>query len=66
MDRCAFDRGSTCSALICKDCTKCGFYKTEAKLIAGRTKATRRVAAMPEGFREYVYDKYYGYYRKKG
>ena len=63
---CAFfrvDGGElTCSALEMLVCTKrrCSFFKTKAKLDAGREKAAKRIASLPLEEQMCYQAKYYG------
>lgn len=40
---CVFDNGANCSALICKECAGCTFFKTREQLLAGRKAAENRI-----------------------
>lgn len=56
--RCAFDRGTLCTALSEKKCHKCSFRKTQEELDAGRERAEDRIASLPENHQEYIRFKY--------
>lgn len=56
--RCAFDRGTLCTALSEKKCHKCSFRKTTEELDEGREKAEDRIASLPEDKQEYIRFKY--------
>ncbi len=45
-ERCAFDRGRSCSALVQKRCLFCRFFQTENQLAISRRKAKARVKAL--------------------
>ncbi len=58
---CAFNKGSRCIALNCDNCEGCTFFKTQEQLAAGRAKAAKMLAALPEERQAYFRNKYSGY-----
>ena len=56
---CAFDRGMRYAALTTKECYKCSFRKSQAKLEAGRKKAKQRISNLPLHMRTRIKQKYY-------
>lgn len=59
--RCAFDRGTLCTALSEKKCHKCSFRKTPEELDAGRERAEDRIASLPEVQQEHIKKTYRAY-----
>lgn len=57
MEKCGFDRGCDCAALLEKRCDGCRFYKTKQQIVDGRFKAEQRLDSIPGGIR--LYKKYY-------
>lgn len=60
MNKCAFDLGKKCYALKAKECPGCGFRKSEEELVAGKERASRRVATLPAEHQLNIKQKYYG------
>lgn len=58
MEKCVFNNGKKCSALVPKKCKNCSFRKTEAELNAGREKARKRLESLPEEQRDAIMRKY--------
>ena len=58
MEKCVFNNGKKCSALVPKKCKDCSFRKTEAELNAGREKARKRLESLPEEQRDAIMRKY--------
>ena len=58
---CAFNKNSRCIALTCGNCEGCTFFKTEEQLTAGRAKAAKMIAALPEEQQTHIRMKYGGY-----
>lgn len=58
---CAFNKGSRCIALNSGNCEGCKFFKTEGQLAAGRAKAAKMIAALPEEQQTHIRTKYGGY-----
>lgn len=57
--RCAFDRGTLCTALSEKKCHKCSFRKTQEELDAGRERAEQRINTLPEEQQDHIRFKYH-------
>lgn len=58
---CAFNKNERCIALNCDNCDGCKFFKTPEQLSAGRAKASKMLAALPEKRQTYLRNKYGGY-----
>lgn len=56
--KCAFDRGTFCTALSEKDCRGCAFYKTPEELDYGRGRAYYRICKLPEEQYDHIIQKY--------
>ena len=61
MNKCAFDLGKKCYALTEKVCPGCAFRKSEEELVAGKERASRRVATLPKEQQLHIKQKYHGY-----
>ena len=59
MNKCAFDKGDKCTALLTQDCENCSFRKTKEELLKGRQKAKARIDELPAGLRRAIKAKYY-------
>ena len=59
MNKCTFDNGNQCNALLTKECENCSFRKTKEELIEGRQKAKARIEKLPAGYRRAIKEKYY-------
>lgn len=60
MERCVFERGKKCSALVSRDCAKCTMRKTHEELIEGREKAMERIKNLPQDQYDAIMKKYHG------
>ena len=60
MEKCVFDKGEKCVALLTRNCENCSFRKTKEELIAGRRKAKEMLDKLPEEYRKAIIEKYYG------
>ena len=56
--KCAFDEGAKCSALTCKQCDGCAFFKTPEQLAAGRKAADDHIDSLPKETRDHIRAKY--------
>lgn len=56
--RCAFDRGTLCTALSEKKCRKCSFCKTQEELDEGRERAEDRIMSLPDDVQDRIAKKY--------
>lgn len=61
-DKCAFDFGRHCSALITKHCENCSFKKTKTQLAEGRERAMGLLDRLPKQERDAILVKYYGHH----
>ena len=56
---CVFDRITSCSAIVCRSCKNCVFYKTKSKLEKDRATALTRIRSLPNTLQSYIAEKYY-------
>lgn len=61
--KCAFDRGTFCTALSEKDCRGCAFRKTTEELYEGRERAYDRICSLPDELQDHIREKYKALYR---
>ena len=64
MEKCAFEKGNSCTALREKKCKFCTFRKTTEELISGRLKAIERIESLPTPKRHYIVHTYHKQWRE--